>query len=123
MKTKFIYIIPVLLLIASSVSAQKTVKASIKVYGNCFMCKQRIEATLDHTGIKFAQWDSKSKNLEIVYNSNKISEQKIHELIAAAGHDTEKVKAKDEVYAKLPFCCLYRDYDHSGKKNDHPNRK
>jgi hypothetical protein len=38
-------------------------------------------------------------------------------LIAAVGHDTDKVKAKDEVYADLPFCCLYRDHDHSGMKD------
>jgi periplasmic mercuric ion binding protein len=121
MKTKFIYIITIFLLVSSgSVFAQKAVKANLKVYGNCVMCKQRIETALDQNGIKMAQWDPKSKNLEIVYNSHKISEQKIHEIIAAAGHDTEKVKAKDEVYAKLPFCCLYRDHemqdDHTGHR-------
>jgi hypothetical protein len=83
------------------------------------MCKERIETALDSKGIKMAQWDAKTKNLEIAYNSSKITEQQIHELVAAAGHDTEKVKAKDEVYAKLPFCCLYRDHDHSGIKDNH----
>jgi hypothetical protein len=90
------------------------------------MCKHRIETALDHNGIKMAQWDATTKNLDIVYNSNKISEQKIHEIIASTGHDTEKAKAKDEVYAKLPFCCLYRDHDHSGIKdddNDHPDHR
>jgi periplasmic mercuric ion binding protein len=105
---------------ASELLAQgKTSKASIKVYGNCGMCKQRIETALDQAGIKLATWDSKSKNLEVVFNAKKISEQKIHELVASAGHDTDKVKAKNEVYAKLPFCCLYRDHDHSGIKDDH----
>jgi periplasmic mercuric ion binding protein len=103
----------------SNVSAKgKTVKADIKVYGNCAMCKQRIETALDRTGIKTAAWDSKTKNLQVVYNSKKITEQQIHELIAKVGHDTDQVKAKDEVYADLPFCCLYRDHDHSGIKDD-----
>jgi mercuric ion binding protein len=116
MKTKSFYILLTFLFLSASVFAQKTVKTTLKVYGNCFMCKQRIETALDHNGIKLAQWDPKTKNLELVYNSSKISEAQIHELIAAAGHDTDKVKAKDDDYAKLPFCCLYRDHDHSGMK-------
>jgi mercuric ion binding protein len=123
MKTKFIYIIAILLLTSASVFGQKVVTANLKVYGNCFMCKKRIETALDLNGVKLAQWDPKTKNLEIVYNSNKISEAKIHEIIAAAGHDTEKVKAKDEVYATLPFCCLYRDHDHSSSQSHSGNQK
>jgi hypothetical protein len=104
---------------SSDLAAQaKTVKADIKVYGNCGMCKKRIETALDQTGIKLATWDSKSKNLEVVYNPKKITEQKIHELVASVGHDTDKVKAKNEIYGDLPFCCLYRDHDHSGIKDD-----
>jgi periplasmic mercuric ion binding protein len=102
----------------AAVAQGKTVKANIKVFGNCGMCKQRIETALDKGGVKVASWDSKTKNLEVVYNSKKITELQIHELIAGVGHDTEKVKAKDEVYAELPFCCLYRDHDHSGMKDD-----
>jgi periplasmic mercuric ion binding protein len=116
MKTNIFYIFLFALpaLTSAELLAQsKTSKASIKVYGNCVMCKQRIETALDQAGIKLATWDNKTRNLEVVYNSKKISEQKIHELVAGAGHDTDKVKAKDEVYAKLPFCCLYRDHDHS----------
>jgi hypothetical protein len=120
MKTKFSYTLIIFLFATASVLAQKTIKADIKVYGNCIMCKQRIETALDQNGIKLAQWDPKTKNLSVVYNSNKISEQKIHEIIAAIGHDTDKAKAKDEVYAKLPFCCLYRDHDHSGMEDEHP---
>jgi copper chaperone CopZ len=95
-----------------------TLKADIKVYGNCIMCKKRIETALDRGGIKNAEWNPETKNLHVVYNSKKISEKQIHELVAAAGHDTEAVKAKDEVYADLPFCCLYRDHDHSNIKED-----
>jgi periplasmic mercuric ion binding protein len=114
MKTKSIYLILILALATSGLFAQtKTVKTNIKVYGNCAMCKERIESALDRPGIKFASWNTASKSLEVVYNNRKISEKEIHEIIAATGHDTEEVKAKDEVYAKLPFCCLYRDHDHS----------
>lgn len=105
---------------AHSVSGQsRNVKTTIKVYGNCGMCKQRIETALDTKGIKQAIWDPKKKELQVVYSSSKITEKEIHELVAAVGHDTDKVKANDEVYAELPFCCLYRDHDHSGIKDEH----
>jgi periplasmic mercuric ion binding protein len=103
---------------AGRAQSSKIVKANIKVYGNCGMCKMRIQKALDRGGVKTSNWDTGTKNLSVVYNSSKISEQKIHELIASVGHDTDKVKAKDEVYAKLPFCCLYRDHDHSGMHDD-----
>lgn len=109
MKTK-IFLTLLSALFAFTINAQsKIVTANIKVYGNCTQCKKRIEAALDHKGIKKAEWSPKTKELEVVYNSHKISEQEIHEIVARVGHDTDKVKAKDEVYASLPFCCLYRD--------------
>jgi periplasmic mercuric ion binding protein len=114
-----IFLFLVAILFSSTSFAQgKVVKANIKVFGNCGMCKERIETALDKGGVKVASWDPASKNLEVVYNSKKITELQIHELIAGVGHDTEKVKAKNEVYSKLPFCCLYRDHDHSGMKDD-----
>jgi len=108
---------------STQVFAQKTVKTSFKVYGNCGMCKERIETALDRTGIKMASWDPKTKNLDIVYNSKKITEDQIHAIIAEVGHDTDKVKASTEVYSNLPFCCLYRDHDHTGIKDNGHDQK
>ena len=116
---KFMLMICFLLSAASGVHAQsKTTKTEIKVFGNCGMCKKRIETALDHRGIKFAEWNVQSKQLEVVYNNRKISEKEIHDLVASAGHDTDSVKASDAVYATLPFCCLYRDHDHSNIVDD-----
>ena len=92
--------------------------AEIKVFGNCGMCKSRIEKALDRNGIKTASWDTKTKMLKVVYNGSRVKEAQIHNWIAEVGHDTEKAKAKEEVYAALPFCCLYRDHDHSGMKDN-----
>jgi len=120
MKTKFFFSLIAIILIVTgtSVAQTKNVKASIKVYGNCTMCKKRIETALDAKGIKQATWDPKTKELQVVYVSGKITEAEIHQLVAAVGHDTDKVKATDESYSELPFCCLYRDHDHSGMKDD-----
>jgi mercuric ion binding protein len=120
MKSTYILIFSLLISVTAFSQSSKLVKAEIKVYGNCGMCKARIQKALDRTGIKTATWDTKTKNLSIVYNSDKLSEMDIHKFIAEVGHDTDKAKAKDEVYAKLPFCCLYRDHDHSGMEDgDH----
>lgn len=103
-------------------TSAKVVTANIKVLGNCGMCKDRIEKALDTKGVKQAKWNISTKNLEVIYVPEKITEKKIRELVSAAGHDTDSTKAKDAVYAKLPFCCLYRDHDHSGmddNKKDH----
>ena len=113
MKTILISILTLVSLVAFGQKAN-TIKAEIKVYGNCGTCKARIEKALDRTGIKTASWNTETKMLSVVYNSGKLTEQQIHNFIAEAGHDTDKAKAKDETYAKLPYCCLYRDHDHSG---------
>ena len=134
MKTRILFILSFICISLASLAQSsndqnsKVVDATIKVYGNCGMCKARIEHALDHKGIKKAKWDPKTKDLNVVYVPSKITEQQVHELIASVGHDTDKAKAKDDVYAKLPFCCLYRDHDHSGMidgehKDDHKKKK
>jgi len=119
MKTKIASILFIAICFTVQLSfaqAKGVVTDTIKVYGNCTMCKNRIETALDHKGIKQAKWDPKTKDLVVAYNPSKITEQQIHEIVASVGHDTDKVKAKVEVYSGLPFCCLYRDHE---MKDDH----
>lgn len=97
------------ILFTSSYAQKGVVEDSIFVSGNCEMCKVRIEKSLDKPGVKMAVWNQETKNLFIAYKPNKISEEEIHEAIAAVGHDTKEKKAADTVYAELPFCCLHRD--------------
>ncbi len=81
-----------------------------KVYGNCGMCKDRIEEAAQSVwGIKSAEWNEDSKMMHVSYLSDKTILDKIHKAIAKVGHDTEKEKAPDEVYNNLPACCLYRE--------------
>jgi len=105
---------------SSAYSQKKVVEDTIFVSGVCEMCKERIEKALDLKGIKLAEWDASTQKLFIAYRSDKISEEEIHKTIVAAGHDTDKMQAKDEVYATLPFCCLHRDVEpHSDSDKDH----
>ena len=89
-----------------SVKAQ-TQTDTIKVYGECGMCKSRIQKTLKIEGVTVAAWDTESKLLVVTYDAAKITNDAIQMKIAAVGHDTEKYKADDKVYAKLPGCCQY----------------
>jgi len=94
---------------AQSPKPKKVQTIEFEVHGACGMCKDRIESALDHKGVKFAEWNKSTQMLKVVFNTKKIQEQKLHELVAKVGHDTSKIKAKDEVYNELPDCCLYRD--------------
>lgn len=79
-----------------------------KVYGNCGMCKNRIEnAVSDLNGVEKANWDKETKMLEVTYNTEKTDIKKIQKAISEVGHDTELYSAKDEVYVELPACCKY----------------
>ena len=82
--------------------------ASFKVYGKCGMCEKRIEgAAKKLEGVESANWDVDSKILTVKYDGTKVEETNIHEKVAGAGHDTEKVEATDEAYDNLMGCCKY----------------
>lgn len=118
MKTIIAFII--LCLFAAPSFAQKKVQEdTIKVAGNCVMCKKRIESSLDRNGVKYVNWDVDKKELSVVYREDKVTLEELHKLVAQSGHDTDKVQATDSVYAKLPFCCLYRDHDPHDEKSRH----
>ena len=93
----------------SFVNAQnKKVKTeTIKVWGNCGMCKTSIENAADLKGVKAAEWDKTSKLLTVSYDTTKISSDQIQLKIAAIGYDTEKHRASDKAYEELHGCCKY----------------
>ena len=91
-----------------SVSVNAQIKTdTIKVFGECGMCKNRIQKALKTEGITSAAWDTETKLLVVAYDASIISNDDIQKKMAAAGHDTEKYLADDKVYEKLPGCCHY----------------
>jgi len=90
----------------SKTTATKT--ESIKVSGNCGMCKERIEKAAKVDGVTKADWDKTTKILTLVYNPAVVKSDDIQKKIAAVGHDTEKFKADDKTYNSLHSCCKYR---------------
>lgn len=84
-----------------------TKKETIKVAGKCGMCKSRIEKAAMINGVTKADWNEKTQLLTVTYDAAKVKSMDIQKKVAAAGHDTEKVKATDKDYAALPGCCKY----------------
>lgn len=80
---------------------------SFKVWGKCDMCKARIESTVKAEGATNASWDQKTQMLTVTYDPSKTNSDALSKKLASAGHDTEKYKAPEDVYAKLPACCHY----------------
>jgi copper chaperone CopZ len=89
----------------SSSASGKT--ESFKVWGKCSMCKDRIEKAVKTEGATIATWDSKTQMLTVTFDTKKTSVDALSKKVASVGHDTEKYKAPDDVYAKLPGCCHY----------------
>lgn len=105
MKTKMLSLASMFLLGSMTVFGQAKAE-KIEVNGNCSMCEKRIEkATNSIEGVSNAQWDKKTKIL--VFTADKDQVSQVHKAVAKAGHDTNKVKATDEAYNKLPECCQY----------------
>jgi len=82
---------------------------TFEVSGNCEMCKDRIEkASKSVKGVLSAKWDINTKKIQVEYNATISSLNEIQKAIADSGHDNVNYRAPDDVYNKLPECCLYR---------------
>jgi mercuric ion binding protein len=96
----------VLTFLSIAVFAQSKID-SVKVLGNCTMCKKKIETALKVPGVSAASWSPETKILKVSYDAAKITNEEIQKKVAAAGYDTPKFKASDEAYNKLHGCCQY----------------
>lgn len=119
MKTiKMLFTVAILLVTGSFANAQsdKTQRTigikteTIKVSGTCGMDKRRIEtAAYSVDGIKSAEWNEYTQLLTIKYSVfKKDAGDRAQKKIASVGNDTEKYRADDSVYNKLPDCCHYQ---------------
>lgn len=106
--SKYFLIVLIALFVSSNVSAQSTKSESVKVSGNCGMCKERIEAAAKIAGVTKATWDKSTKMLTVVFNPATVKMEDIQKKVAAVGHDTGSFKADSKTYNALPACCKYR---------------
>jgi cation transport ATPase len=92
------------------IKKNKNAKVVIEVDGICGMCKKRIEtAALKTKGVKFAIWNVKTHQLNLILDERKTTINAIQKNIAAVGHDSKGIKATEEAYNTVHPCCKYRD--------------
>jgi hypothetical protein len=104
-KQYFLFTVAFALISICSFAETKT--DTIRVYGNCEMCKEHIENAAKEAGVSTADWNEKTKLLVVSYDDVKTTNLKIQQKIAAVGYDTQDVKASEKSYKKLDKCCQY----------------
>jgi hypothetical protein len=110
MKVLHIYAVLILSIFSVNFSfAQSAIKnETIKVWGNCGMCKATIEKAAKKAGAIKANWNEDSKELKVTYNVFKSSSAKIQKGVANAGYDTQDFTADNVAYKNLHGCCWYK---------------
>ncbi|MBP8726718.1 MAG: heavy-metal-associated domain-containing protein [Saprospiraceae bacterium] len=80
---------------------------TVRIYGNCEMCKRNIERAGKQKKTSSVTWEPATQLAVIRYDSAKTSLSTILRGIAAAGYDSDDFRAPDDVYQRLHTCCQY----------------
>ena len=98
-------------LLLSVISANAQIKnkttETVKINGNCGMCKKTIETAANIEKTAKVTWDPTSQTAVVIYDKKKTTLDTILKRIAHAGYDNEKFTAPDSVYNNLHGCCQY----------------
>ena len=99
----------IMLLTTTTLFAQiKNAKTeTVKVYGNCGMCKTKIEKAANQKNISKAEWNEETGMATITYDETQTNKDAILKKIALVGYDSDAFKATNATYNKLPGCCQY----------------
>ncbi len=102
-------VVVIAILLSGTLHAQvkNAVTETVKVYGNCGMCKKNIEKAGTVQKEATVVWDEATKMARITYDPKKTNQAAILKRIALAGYDNEQFLAPDEVYDNLHGCCQY----------------
>lgn len=120
-----------LLVLLSTVSINAQIKnkktETVKVFGNCDMCKANIEKAGNVKKTAEVIWDKDSRMATLTYDATKTNSDEILKRIALVGYDSDKFLAPKNSYDSLHACCQYdRDIkdeavkDHSESHNTQP---
>ena len=109
MKIIFSLIVSLFIIACNGVSTPPSAQTSeFKVWGNCGMCKKTIEKSLkDKPGIIKADWDVKTKQMSVTFDTLRVNLADIQQTIAAVGYDNDAFKGDSAAYAGLHECCQY----------------
>lgn len=106
--SQLLVIITVLLSFTSCNAQIKNAKTeTVKIYGNCEMCKTKIEKAGNIKKIAKVNWNVDTKMATITYDVKLTDQDAILKRIALSGYDSDKFLAPDDVYNNLHDCCQY----------------
>ena len=97
----------VIAFISGTAIAQEETSKTVKVWGDCGMCEEKIEKAARLDGVVSAEWNADTWELSLTYNPELVNAEAVQKAIAAAGYDTEAFRGNDEAYNALPKCCQY----------------
>ena len=100
-------VICVLLSTTTDAQIKNATTETVKIYGNCGMCKTTIEKTGNIKKIAKVDWDQDTQMATLTYDTKKTNQDEILKRIALAGYDSDKFLAPDDVYNNLHGCCQY----------------
>ena len=80
---------------------------TVKVYGNCEMCKETIEEAAFKKKEAKVDWNVDTKMATITFDSTKTDLNAILKRIAQAGYDSDEFLATETSYNNLHQCCKY----------------
>ena len=101
--------VAICVLLSTSIQAQiKNAKnETVKIYGNCGMCKTKIEKAGNIKKIANVDWNHDTQMATITYDATKTNQDEILKRIALVGYDSDKFLAPDDAYNNLHGCCQY----------------
>jgi copper chaperone CopZ len=106
--SKIVLAITMLLTFSVSNAQIKNVKTeTLKIYGNCEMCKATIEKAANIKNTVKVDWDKDTKMANFSYDAKKTNQDEILKRVALVGFYSDKFLAPNDVYAKLHDCCQY----------------
>ncbi|WP_339921378.1 DUF3347 domain-containing protein [uncultured Flavobacterium sp.] len=107
LKKTVITIVLLLSVVVSNAQIKNAKTATVKIFGNCDICKASIEKAGNLKKLASVDWNKDTKMATITYDAKKTNEEEILKRIALAGYDNAKFLAPEDAYNKLSDCCLY----------------
>lgn len=107
--------------LVSNAQEENTKTESVKIYGNCGMCKSTIEKAGNMKNQASVDWNKETKMATISFDSLKTSKEEILKRIALAGYDSDIFLAPNDTYLSLAACCQYERAEKTEAKTDEMN--
>ena len=107
LKKTMMAILLLLSIVVSNAQIKNAKTETVKIFGNCGMCKATIEKAGNLKNSASVDWNADTKMAVLTYDSKITNQDEILKRIALSGYDSDKFLAPEAVYSKLSGCCQY----------------